>query len=89
MKNSISRKLKRTGQIALMSLLIVQISCVKDTFKSVGNLNIYQPSILNLKEGVPIQTIEGKYTPQVNETWHSDKRFRLLEREIYGKHGEL
>ena len=27
--------------------------------------------------------IDGIYTPQTNEIWHSDARFRKLEREIY------
>lgn len=46
-------------------------------------LNIYQPPILVLPAGQTIQTKEGKYTPQTEETWHSDKRYRELEREIY------
>jgi hypothetical protein len=46
-------------------------------------LNIYQPSTLRLEKGKAIQTIDGTYTPQTNEIWHSDARFRKLEREIY------
>jgi hypothetical protein len=46
-------------------------------------LNIYQPSTIRLKANVPIQTTDGIYTPQTDEVWHSDARFRRLEREIY------
>jgi hypothetical protein len=46
-------------------------------------LNIYQPSTLRLEKGKAIQTIDGIYTPQTNEIWHSDARFRKIEREIY------
>ena len=54
----------------------------KNLIKS-GTLNIYQPSTLNLAEGVPIQSKAGVYTPQTDEVWHSDARFRKLEREVY------
>jgi hypothetical protein len=32
---------------------------------------------------VTIQTKEGQYTPQKEEIWHSDKRYRDLERKLY------
>ena len=47
------------------------------------SLNIYQPSIIRLKGGKSIQTADGVYTPQLDEIWHSDKRFRELERNSY------
>jgi hypothetical protein len=46
-------------------------------------LNIYQPSILALKAGTRVETKEGIYTPQTDEVWHSDKRYRELERQGY------
>jgi hypothetical protein len=46
-------------------------------------LNIYQPSILVLPAGVPVGVEGGVYTPQTREVWHSDKRFRELERVGY------
>jgi hypothetical protein len=52
---------------------------------SVSDLNIYQPSTLRIKAKTPIQTIDGVYTPQTNEVWHSDARYRRLEREVYSK----
>lgn len=48
-----------------------------------STLNIYQPSVLALKAGVPVTTTEGIYTPQTDEIWHSDKRYRDLERKGY------
>ena len=42
---------------------------------------LYQPPILHLKAGVPIQTAEGVYTPQVDEVWHSAARFNEVERQ--------
>jgi hypothetical protein len=36
-----------------------------------------------LEEGKQIETKEGFYTPQTEEVWHSDKRFRELERRGY------
>tara|TARA_R110000765_G_scaffold272951_1_gene371644 strand:+ start:607 stop:723 length:117 start_codon:yes stop_codon:yes gene_type:complete len=34
-----------------------------------------------------IQSKEGIYTPQTDEIWHSDKRFRKLERQLYFRIG--
>jgi hypothetical protein len=44
--------------------------------------NIYQPLILRLKAKQQIQTSDGAYTPETDEVWHSDARFRKLERQI-------
>ncbi|QYM80274.1 hypothetical protein K0B96_06575 [Horticoccus luteus] len=44
-------------------------------------LNIYQPRVLLLKAGQPIQTAAGIYTPQTDETWHSPAAFEALEQE--------
>jgi hypothetical protein len=51
----------------------------------VKNLNIFQPSTLRLKANQRVETIDGFYTPQTDEVWHSDARFRRIEREIYSK----
>ena len=46
-------------------------------------LNIYQPSSLKLKAGIPVQTQEGTYTSQRDVVWHSDARYWKLERELF------
>ena len=76
-------KLKSFALLATATLLIAQTSCVQNSKPSVTKLNIYQPSTLQLKKDQPVQTVEGIYTPQVDETWHSDARYRKLERELY------
>lgn len=48
-----------------------------------SQLSIYQPSILSLRAGTKVQTTEGVYTAQTDEVWHSDKRYRELERKGY------
>jgi hypothetical protein len=68
---------------ALAIMLIGLTSCAKDSLPNVHDLNIYQPSTLKLHKGNPILTEEGIYTPNTDEVWHSDARFRRLEREIY------
>jgi hypothetical protein len=45
------------------------------------DLNLYQPATLLLKGGQRVETVEGVYTPQVDEVWHADARFKLLEAE--------
>lgn len=78
-------KLKNYVQAALIAVTIGLTSCGQNFWKKEEPLNIYQPSILSLEKGKPIQTKDGIYTPETNEVWHSDKRFRLLERELYYK----
>ena len=80
--NSKSR-LKSFATLAIVIPLIGLTSCAKNYSPNVGNLNIYQPSTLRLQKALPIQTRDGIYTPQTDEIWHSDKRYRILEREIY------
>jgi hypothetical protein len=40
---------------------------------------LYQPPVLAIPAGQPIQTLQGTYLPQVNEVWHSPARFEALE----------
>ena len=77
--------LKSLGRLALAAMLIGLISCESVSGPNVSALNIYQPSTLRLIKNKPIQTVEGVYTPQTNEVWHSDARYRRLEREMYSK----
>lgn len=78
-------KLKNYAQLVLIAAVIGLTSCGQNSWKKNEVLNIYQPSILSLEKGKPIQTKDGIYTPETDEVWHSDKRFRLLERELYYK----
>ena len=66
-----------------MIQMIMLISCAKSSSTSSASLKIYQPTILRLKASEPIQTVDGIYAPQQDEVWHSDKRFRELERTLY------
>jgi len=84
-KMNLSKKLKSYALLATMSPMIVLTSCGGSSSPKTSSLNIYQPSSLKLKAGQPIQTEEGVYTPQTNEVWHSDARYRKLERELYNK----
>jgi hypothetical protein len=70
----------------MLALALILASC-SETASSVSmkDLNIYQPTLLKLQQGVTIQTEEGKYTPQTDEIWYSEKEFRELERTIYYK----
>ena len=73
------------GKLVTVTMLIGLTSCASNSMLNVSDLNIYQPSTLRLKKNNPVQTIDGVYTPQTDEVWHSDARYRRLEREIYSK----
>ena len=76
-------KLKNYAQLALIVVTIGLTSCGTNFWKKDDQLNIYQPSILSLEKGKPVQTKDGIYTPSTDEVWHSDKRYRELERHVY------
>jgi hypothetical protein len=77
------KKLKSLGIAGIVITLIGLTSCGSVSPPSVSNLNIYQPSTLRLKKNNAVQTKDGIYTPQTDEVWHSDARYRKLERELY------
>jgi len=82
------QKLKDLDKLVLVLMLIGLTSCVHDykrNANSLNPLNIYQPSTLILPPNVTIPTEEGSYTTQLREVWHSDARYRRLERELYSK----
>ncbi len=78
-------KLKNYAMLATAILVTVLTSCATNSSPNVKNLNIFQPSTLRLKANQRVETIDGFYTPQTDEVWHSDARFRRIEREIYSK----
>lgn len=81
-KKNYSMNWKNFAVLATAILLTVQTSCVNNSKTKKPNYNIYQPSTLRLQKDQPIQTVDGIYTPQTDEVWHSDKRYRVLEQEI-------
>ena len=79
------KQLSNLGKLVIAMMLIGLTSCASVSTQSVSDLNIYQPSTLRLSKSIPVQTRDGIYTPQIDEVWHSDARYRRLEREIYSK----
>jgi hypothetical protein len=65
------------------TLLIGLTSGNQNSSPKSETLNIFQPSTLHLKADQAVQTKEGVYTPETDETWHSDKRYRELERQLF------
>gem|GEM_PF-4086941 len=76
-------------KIILIALAIQLLACKhsqQESMPSVTPLKIYQPSILTPIKGTQIPTTEGIYEVQTEgEVWHSDKRYRLIERRNYTK----
>jgi hypothetical protein len=72
--------------LLLISAAFLFSSCtslkIEDAY--VGKLNIFQPSVLSLEAGTEVDTKAGIYKAQTDEVWHSDKRFRELERQVFG-----
>ena len=82
-----NKKLSMRSKVYVMSVLVLLLSaltsCSNSSSMKNTTLNIYQPSTITLPAGNAIQTKEGQYTPQTEEIWHSDKRYRDLERKLY------
>ena len=76
------KKLNTRNFLLICSLFLVSCATTPEPIVT-GTLNIYQPPILSLEKGTEVNTKEGKYTAQTDEVWHSDKRYRDLERKGY------
>lgn len=75
-------KMKSTtcALLACLPLLIAPTGCASVSRDAAATRRLYQPPILRLSPGQRIQTPDGIYQPQVAEIWHSDSRYRDLER---------
>ena len=82
-KMNLLKKLKNLGALAIVLTLPVLTCCGSASVSKMSNLNIYQPSTLRLKKNNSVSTKDGIYTPQKDEVWHSDARYRELEREVF------
>lgn len=65
--------------VALLTLSALT-GCAHVSPAGAESRRLYQPSLLRLAPNQPIQTQDGTYQPQVPELWHSDARYRALER---------
>jgi hypothetical protein len=66
----------------MMLLSVGLTSCAGGLSAPAVSLEIYQPRVLQLKQGIPVQTKAGLYTPQVDEVWHSAAEFNKVERQL-------
>lgn len=55
--------------------------CACASRRTLGSLQ-GSPRILRLEAGIPIQTKDGLYNPQQDETWHSQAEYLRLEQEV-------
>jgi hypothetical protein len=75
----------KTKSALCVALLVLPISCSLTGCNSASSASaassrmLYQPPILALPAGQPVQTLQGIYRPQVDEVWHSPARFNALE----------
>lgn len=76
-------KTRSTVSAILAALLTLSAltGCAHVSHDAAVTLSLYQPPVLRLSPALPpVQTPDGIYRPQVEEVWHSDARFRALER---------
>ena len=64
-----------------LTILLAPTLCSCGSNVSTPALNIYQADSLTVEAGESIHTVDGVYTPQTRETWHSDKRYQELEQK--------
>lgn len=66
--------------LTLTSVLLT--GCATASSAPRESLRIYQPRVLVLKAGQPVQTPAGTYVPQVDELWHSAQAYADLEAQL-------
>lgn len=73
----------RNCVLAATTLLIASLTgCAIASSAPRESLRIYQPRVLQLKAGVPVQTPAGVYVPQTDEIWHSAQAYADLENQL-------
>lgn len=68
--------------LALALITLSLTGCLSGSSAPKASPQIYQPRVLLLKAGQPVQTREGLYLPQLDETWHSAAAYELLENQV-------
>ena len=63
----------------LTSFVLTGCVCVS---KRTSDSLLGSPRILRLQAGMPVQTKDGLYNPQQDETWHSQAEYLRLEQEV-------
>ena len=63
----------------LTSFALTGCVCVS---KRTSDSLLGSPRILRLETGTPVQTKDGLYKPQQDETWHSQAEYLRLEQEV-------
>lgn len=77
------QRMKSTASAILAGLLTLSAltGCAHVSRDDAALRSLYQPPVLRISPALPpIQTPDGIYRPQVEEVWHSDARYRALER---------
>lgn len=69
-----------SATLVALAMLCALTACASASRDAAATRRLYQPPVLRLSPGQSIQTPEGIYRPQVAEIWHSDPRYRDLER---------
>lgn len=65
-----------------MMLSVLPTGCALVSSAPKASLQIYQPRVLQLPAGRPVETRAGLYRPQVDETWHSAAAYQDLENQL-------
>lgn len=68
--------------LAAMLTSVVLTGCASGSSPAKVSPQVYQPRILRLPAGAAVGTLDGTYTPQADETWHSDCAYRELETQL-------
>jgi hypothetical protein len=66
----------------VMAISFGLTGCATASSGVAASSQLYQPRILALPAGQPIQTSNGIYTPQTAEVWHSPTEFKKIEAQV-------
>lgn len=73
----------------MLLLMCLPTSCKTVSPDARASLEIYQPRVLRLKAGQEVQTVDGRYRPQVDETWHSAAAYNAVEQKLINANAAL
>ena len=75
------KKLLPLNLLLIPSIALALVSCVSSKKPLENSMKLWSPELLRLKAGSPVQTVDGIYTPQIDEVWHNHAQYMDRVRE--------
>lgn len=68
-------------KLLILPIVLALASCGSSKPPLENSMKLWSPDLLRLKAGSKVQTLDGEYTAQTDETWHNHATYMDRVRE--------